>query len=497
MLVINFREVIWDLLSQWKAILILALLVTCIMGGLKYAKDLRAYNDAQKKGADEVGTELSVEQQIEKVLESLPDDERMTVEYLSKQEDWLNSEKEYINNSILINTNPANQRTLALDYLILSEGSTESGIISLIDGYAGYLSNEGFLEPLGQAIDPDADIKYIAELVRTNNGNNASNEGEPFYINADDDKAVISVYIILPEKTDAESVENAVTAAFKNYSKDLNNNIGKHSISLIQSGESYQYNADLIESRTDLLYSIYNLTNNAKNIKVSLSDSQKAAVENITAIKKASLIDGAENSAAEESVDAQKDSKPGLNKKHAMFFVLGILGYVFVYLLIVLMKGCISSASESEYYSRIRLLGEIYGSQESKGISKLLHSPLVGKIRYRGKTNDDLQVRKAVETMDAVCEHTGTRSFMLLDITRGTGRYVKAIIEGAKARGMSVDIIDAVNDFNEKSLLSTDNAVLVTGPDTKVSVLSEMMSLCSDYDISMLGSIFIDPTALS
>lgn len=484
--VINIKEIIWDLLQQWKAVLIAALFMALLISGLKYVKDTRSYDVSKEELAAEKQANLSVEQKIEEVLAALPEDERMTVEYLSKQEDWMNAEKEYISKSILMNINPANQRTLTLDYLITAADGSDSNMFSLLNGYSSFASNEAFVQPMGDTIAPDADAKYIAELIRVDNGSNyLVNEGKSLLVNTDDDTAIISYYIVLPEDADAEAVENAATNSLKTYSSELSGKIGKHSINLLKSSESYQYNADLINNRNNILYSVYNLNNNAKNMKTSLTDTQKAAVENISAIKKEAVN---EDSAEPE---VQEPQKPGFSKKYAMLgFVLGALAYAFVYLLLVIMRGRVNSASDVEYYTQNRLLGEVYEEHKQAGFAKLFNSDFVEKIRYRGKTDPETQIAKAIDSVEAICEHSQIKKITMFDMTGSANTLVSEIIDSIKGKGIDVETVDASEGVEDRSLLDVENAVFAAGPKTKVASLSELISLCADYDVRSLGSIY-------
>lgn len=494
---VNIKEVVWDLFSQWKAVLIAALLMALLVGGLKYAKDLNAYNEALNGAEAEKEAALSVEQRVEAVLDTLPEDERTTVEYLSIQEDWIQSEKEYISNSILMNTNPANQRTLILEYLISVSDTSDSKVMSLLTGYAGCLAGESVAENLRQVIAPEADTKYITELLKTNAGNNAVIEGNTQILNADENSAVMSVYIVLPDDADALAVEAAVTAALKDRSAELNSKIGSHSIALLQSEESYLFNADAVNNRNNVLYSIYDLTSNAKNTKTSLSDDQKAALDSIAAIKSAEMNSAelADNDAGGSVAAAP--TKSGFNKKYALAgFVLGVLAYAFVYLLLTITRGCVNSASETNYYTQRRLLGEIYGKDNSKGFVWLLHSRFVEKIRYKGKDDESIQIGQIAEAIDAVCEHEKAKSLTFFDMTGGNDEHVGSITETIKNKGIEVAVTDVSSGFDEKSLIGLKDAVMITGPSTKTSVLTGLMMLCGDYDVRMLGCIYIDPKAM-
>ena len=108
---INLKEVIWDLLEQWKAIIIVAFLMALFLSGLKFQRDLNTYNTAQQERKRIAQSGKTAEERIDDVISSLPEDEVATVEFMVNQNEWIETEKEYLNKSILMNTNPVNQRT--------------------------------------------------------------------------------------------------------------------------------------------------------------------------------------------------------------------------------------------------------------------------------------------------------------------------------------------------------------------------------------------------
>ena len=127
--VVNLKEVIWDLLLQWKAVLIVSLIAMLLVGGLKYAKDMNAYKSAKDAAAAEQSEQISPDQKIAGIMDALPADEQSTVEYLVMQEDWISAQKDYISESILMTTNPASQRTLMLYYYISTSGSPDTNTV--------------------------------------------------------------------------------------------------------------------------------------------------------------------------------------------------------------------------------------------------------------------------------------------------------------------------------------------------------------------------------
>ena len=487
---INTKELLWDLLEQWKAIVIFSLIMMILVAGTKYSKDVKAFNDAEKQKAAEATSGITVEEQISKIMEALPEEDRATVEFIINQNEWVETEKEYINNSILMNTNPSNQRTLLLDYYITVDNVSDSIITSLVYSYTGYLSSNNVIDAVGGIIAADKERKYIAELISVNNGIGSNNKGDDRnnVTETDDDAAVMEIRIVLPDGQDASAIEVAIDEALKEYSSEIARKIGPHSIRLIKSSEAYLYNEIAITNRNSVMQNIYNLQNNTKNMQSSLSDEQKSAIETITTIKKENKQN---NSSVADATDKNNQNKvgarPGISKKYALIgFLLGACIYSFIYLLYIISKGCVSNSDDVEYYTQSRVLGEVYYASESSMIKKLFHSKTVEAIRYNGKMDANEQKTRAITTIEARCSHAGLNAITLFNMT--DDRFARDIINACNA--IEVFMVDTDGGFSEKSMLNIDNAIIVVGKDTKVNTLTNLKALCDDYDINVLGSVF-------
>lgn len=492
---INYKGIIWDLLEQWKAVLITALLVMILVAGAKYYKDNSAYDNATREQTESSQAGLSAEERISKILETLPEEERETVEFLVRQSEWIETEKEYMNNSILMNSNPANQRTLKLDYYISIADVSESKMTALVYGYVGHLNNENLIKSVGQAIASNTETKYIAELISVNGdrGGNANNtgNGSSLEINSDADGAVIEVCVVLPDYSDAEAVESAMTSSLTSFTPELNKRIGSHSINLINTSETFIYNAAAVKNHNDIMINIFNLQSNSKNMQVGLSEGQRTAISSIEAIKKDSA-----SPTEKEQIDDNKEnsamSKPGLSKKYALLgFILGAMAYAFVYLILVIIRGRIRYASDVENYTQARLFGEIYNKKEHKGIDKLLNSAFVDKYRYRNKLDSELQSTKIVDALSAACEHAGTKELTVIETgSNEFSKHIDEFLEKAKKQGLKLNRVVATEDIDEKILASSPDVMLIINSGSRISNASKLAALCREYDANILGNVF-------
>lgn len=491
---INLLEVIWDLLEQWKAVLAVAIMMALLISGMKYSRDLTRYNSAQRAKEEVEQLGKTPEERIADILKTLPEGEVATVEFIVNQNEWIEKEKEYMNNSILMNTNPTNQRTLILDYYISVSDVSDAKMTALVYGYAGYLKDESLLNNIGDIIAPDAEQKYIAELITVNGDSsgdgNVEGGASSLAVDSNADGAVFEVRVVLPKETDAVSVEKIISSSLSKYTSELNSKIGNHSISLIKSSEAYIFNANAVSNHNTVMQSVYNLQYNEKNMQPSLSDGQRSAIDSIKAIKRE-----AKESAATEQEGKQSSyeimQKPGVNKKYTLLgFMLGVIGYGFTYLLLLIIKGRINTVNDAVRYSQARLIGEIYQKQECKGLCKLLHSNLVCKYRYGKKADTDNQINNTIDALEAVCKQEGLQEVAIISTADDREGVITEIIDKAKEKNIETRLIKVLDTVNIKEISSLTHAVLFTDTETKISKLAELVTACKDYDVSVVGNVF-------
>ena len=488
---IDMKNVLWELLSQWKAVLIISLALAILLAGAKYFKDRASYDDAiiAQKEAEEQQASLSQDERIAIVINSLQMADQNKVRILTNEKKWIKKQNSYLKNSILMQTDPTNQRELSLVFRINAEKKEDLPV--LLQSYEAIARSETIVEAIKPAISPDSDNKYISELIR-NNDNAEHNE------TISEAGAAITVKIIIPEETDCERVAEAASAAMVNQGKSLVAEF-PHSLVMAKYDVARIYNSEMIEDRQATFLNIYKMETDIKNAESSLSAEQKAALEAIAAIvEEESNIDDPE----EQIADSAKNKKstlvaPGFSKKYALLgFVMGVLLYSLCYVAFSILKGCISAASVIEDYTGARLLGEAYYKGERKGLSVLLHSDLIDKIRYKKMPDFAAQFDKIEKSLEAVCAHADAKEATMISLTDTNANElvrttIREMSKQMSNRGTKLDEVTIASDFDESELLPIKKAVLLVGNDTKEKKLKKLIELCHDYDISLLGSIYI------
>ena len=492
-LVVDIRDLVWNLLSQWKAMLIVALIMALITTSYKYMSDSKAYEEAMNsRNESEETKDVPADEQIETILSAFTGEDRNTIEYMVQQHEWVDKQKDYINNSILLNVDPTRQRTMILDYYIASEDNSDAVVTALLYGYSSCISGDRVIDGIGEVIGKDVERNYIAELISTPFNNNINySSGLP--IGIDDGDAVLEVRVVVPENVDSTKIEDVITSAVSDYSTELSKNEGAHSIKLVRSDEVYLYNSEAVSNRNNIIANIYNVQNNyIKNMEITLSDEQKAAVGSIMAIKRAGNYSA--DAKVIEEVPSDEPKAPGISKKYALAgFILGLAMYACIYALYVMFKGRITSAGQTEMYTGSRLIGEVYSEGKHQGIQKLLHSRIVNSIRYHGKLDTDSQIGKLVSALSALLKHAGTDNVTIFRMSDEACRTETAdkVVDEIRKAGIDVTVKDANEDTDGSSLLDVKNAIIMAGGGSTAAAMTGLSGLLNEFDVPLLGIIFI------
>lgn len=478
---INLKEVIWDLLEQWKAILITALMVAVLVCGAKYAKDARAIETAaQSKAEAEKQANIPTEERIAAVLDGMSEEDATAVTNMATQYEWLDSQKAYLKNSILMNTDPTQQRVLKFVYYI---SGTEQNAAPITRAYSSYVGSRDFVAELKKIIAPNSDDKYVGELIQTYSGN-ANSEDELF-------PNVLNIRIIMLDNTDADAVSHLVSKELSEQTKQLSDRFAAHKLQQILLEEATIYNYDGVNKKTNTINGINSLQNAIKTAEGNLSEEQKTAANTIYAILKesedAESAEVNDNSSVREKDDKSTEaSSARISKKYALLgFILGVMAYAFIYLVALILKGQVNYASDVENYTGARLLGEVYYFNEHKGIEKLTKSKLVEDIRYKGMKDEKEQIKKTVDTIAAVCKHAEVKDLAVLNL----GDNICDITEDIEKKGIKTKKYN-FKDYKEEDLLDTKSMLLQIGDRTKLVDVIRAISLCDEYNVKVIGSTF-------
>lgn len=490
---LSLVEILWDLLSQWKAILAVALVMALVIPGVKLLRDSKAYAAMQAQAADEeTEVMLPTDEAIEQALTALPTGDRDAIEMLIQQQSLIEAQTEYLQTSLLLNSDPVHQRNLTLRYYLTTDGSVE--VQALLDAYAALLKQEQTLARLAETIDHDTSTSNIGELITI--GTRTTDT-----IDSNAKELVMTVSIALPERVDASAVLDVFDSCIMEIYAQLNEVMGAHNIMLLSHNESFAYNEGVVTRKANLISSINSNRAAITAAVAALNTDQQAAFATITNAMDARDHENTsgegftDNATATADDEAAKPVSPTFSLKYAVVgFAVGIVLYAIAYVVLVVMRGQIMSGGELSDYTKSRLLGDVYYPVKYTGLSKLLHSKMVSRYRYGNKGSVDAQLEKTASTIDSVCEHAGVNNVHMLYMasTNAEARHIlDGIVSNLATKGIEAQIVNVAADVDEKTLLPIRNAIYYVDGSIKGSDIWKLASLCCSYDIAQLGSVFV------
>lgn len=486
----DLKDLIWKLLAQWKALLLVCIIMALLIPGAKYLKDLTDYDkDVIEKETAEKESAMTADERMEKLLENISEEDAETIHFILNQQNAIDQQSYYLNNSILVNTDPTSQKVVEIIYLVRRNDNVDLQV--LVDTYSSCLRRTESLNALRDVIAPDAPLESILELLNSSGGTIAD---------SDTGSVIYTVQVVIPEDISADDVVSAVDSIIKGISQELKSSVGSHSIVRLDANEQHQYNGSVSDRRTSGLYAINNLTNSIISAKGRLSEENVALVEKLIEIKQQEkeLSETATNVAEAEAANTNNSeiSAPKFSKRFIVFgFIFGAFLYVGVFLLTWITRKTLGSVSAASCITDKRLLGEAYFPIEHKLGAGLFYSETINKLRYKNKLDTEKQVKAAANTVEAVCNHRNVEKLTMLacDVSEKIGEVTDQIVKscitgGSKAK---IDIMDA-NAMDERAFSSISHAIYIVSNKTNVDMLRKMSSLCREYDVDPLGVIYLE-----
>lgn len=486
---IDLLDMIADILSHWRGLLIALVLGAILMGAFSYTRSYRDVQNMQsQKVNDAVMDEMAIDERLAQLGENMDESQLAAVLTTVDDERELELRNEYVQDSIYMQLDPLHVAQEELVYNI--QGRNENGVPGLGTIYKDIISGVGLYDWVEQ--QTGIETAYVRELISTSvdfslkfsNGDTVSIGG------CDSLKITIS-------GTDAETC-GKITEAVKTYieqqQEKLSFKLGSHELILLSESAGTVVSTDVMKQQVDYRNTICNLETTIAAAKAGFSEDQKQyyallmnenGLEDITDAEQ-------DNEAADKTVAAS----PAVSKKYV---VLGAVLFAFGYAAILCM-GYI-------FNSRIRVndeLQDLYGIpqiglvvKDSK--KKLFLDKWINNLRHYGKREftAEQSMELAFAALKIAAVKNGLNSVCLVGCNLAAG--ADKVCEGLKAalekEGITVTILNNVlYDAEAMEKLGTaKGAVLVEkAGSTLYNEITVELELLRRQEIVVLGGITVE-----
>lgn len=452
---IDLKTFFGSLLEQWKCVLLFSVVMAFLISG---TISLKTNSEAREEA--ELYKELSLMSDEEK-LNTLPELDRVRVALALKDRSLIEQQEKYYENSIVDPMLEAGRITVLRMRWVVTKNKN---ISALNAAYCAYLTSDEIIPVVRDSLGPEysgLDDIYIRELISA------------------DPSDAIELSIIIPEGTEAEklkiNIDRSLLEAYPAFMLDFES----HTVTYASS---------------DVII----VTDDSRVASKAVRDAEyKDLKEEYTALLLE--FDYKENVVFDSIVDPDESrtvyNDPGIRftpKTLLSGFAVGLIVYVFIYLVYIVMSPKVHDSSVIAEMLGIRAFGTI-SKYNYKGFASVVHGKKIYNM-LRKKSVDGASLENICDSIAGALKQKGTGKVLIV-----SPGFAKEYSEEANQltdkirRTSGIDIRCADNISNEKDLNGIDAVILfVTAKSTDYSELMNIAGICDSCGKLMIGGVYLD-----
>lgn len=462
---IDIKKYFVHLLRFWWLAVLLAVLCGAALGGFKYMKDKKAYEELGNKLKQDAEEVVDIEKRIEEAKETLNVVERQNVELAVEYYRLMQQYTKYKNSSVYLSQNPYKVNRTTLYYMVDLDESVEGEFEELqilkdniVQAYVNYINTGAFSSEVADKVELDA--KYVVELVTADkNGNTAY--GQNYF----------KIMIINDENMEdmRDEIEDCVTK----YGTSINDTLAKHSLVLVDEYNSIAVDNVLINDIQGVQTDIYNASTRLAALKKAFNEKQLMCYND--AIGVLDVIETEQDNMGSGDGSSKAPSET-ITEAHIQkkYVVIGMLLGLVIYCCIIL----------------ARFLFTAYILAES-GFQSMFG------LRYLGKLSDNNDEDMLGMTAMKIClacrkDKVDRLAIISSEFANVSEEGIEALVNRLNKENIEVVKLERalVDGKSMSELFDIGRCVLAerTGK-TKLAKLSNLVDLCNENSIGIYGVV--------
>lgn len=486
---IDLLDMIGDILSHWRGLVVALLAGAILMGGLSYMKSYRAAQNAQQQEAV-VLDEAAVQQQLEQMNNRLDAESKAAVLAVLNEEKEYNMWKAYFDNSVYMQLDPLQVAQAELVYQVHTADGTRDSQLGAM--YASLLNNIGLYEWVEQQTGLEAN--YVGELIsaETISSLRIQSKTEELQQEMSLGTNCVKVTILQADTENCTKLADAVKAYIVEQQKKLNSELGIHTIKLVSETTGIAMDRTLMDEQAKCGNDIADLQSKIAPAKADFTGKQVQYYELLTwkASEQETQIE--QNPGAEE-ISVQT---PAVSKKYVF---LGAILFVFVYAavlcLIYIFNTKVRASDELQRLYNIPQIGLVV--RESK--RKLLLDRWADSLRNYGKrkfsAEQSMELAFAAVKIATVKNGVNNICLMGCNMSAGADQVCESLKAALEKEQINVTLLDNVLYDAEamEQMNAMQGAVLVEkAGSTLYNEVTSELELLKRQDITVLGGIIVE-----
>lgn len=480
---IDLLDMIADVLSHWRGLIVALVLGAVLMGGFSYMRSLRTVPNTQQQEAV-VRDEATVQKQLEQLEQSLDDKSRATVLTVVDDEKEYDLKKTYSENSIYMQLNPLQTAQTELIYQVQTADGSMDGQLGAL--YTSLLNNVGLYDWVAQQTGIEAG--YAGELIFAETVSSLTIPSKEMTLGTN----CVRVSILQSDVEACQKLAEAVKTYISEEQKQLNNELGQYALVLISETTGSVMNKDLMDEQIKCRNEIASLQSTIATAKADFTEEQKKYYELLTWEEAEQLEQPSQNATAEENAVLT----PAVSKKYVL---LGAVLFAFVYVVVICMAYIFNTRlRESDELQSIYGIPQI-GLVVLESGRKVFLDKWVDSLRHYGKrkftAEQSMELAFAAIKIAAVKNGLNNICLMGCNMSAGADKVCESLKAALEKEQISVSVLDNVL-YDAEAMEKMDamqGAVLVEKVgSTLYNEVAGELELLKRQDITVLGGIIVE-----
>lgn len=483
---IDLLDMIADVLSHWRGLIVALVLGAVLLGGFSYMKSLRTVQNVQQPETV-VQEETTVEEQLTQLEQSLDDKSLATVLAVVDDEKEYDLKKTYSENSIYMQLNPLQTVQTELIYQVQTADGSMDGQLGAL--YTSLLNNVGLYDWVAQQTGIEAG--YVGELISAETVSSLTILSKEMTLGTN----CIKVSILQSDTEACQKLSDAVKAYMSEEQKKLNDEFGQHALVLVSETIVSIMNKNLMNEQIRSRNEIASLQSTIAAAKADFTEEQKQYYELVT-WEEAEHSEQPEQPAQSVTAEENPVPTPAVSKK---YILLGAVLFAFVYAVVICMAYI--------FNTKLRVSDElqsIYGIPQiglvvRESGRKVFLDKWVDSLRHYGKrkftAEQSMELAFAAIKITAVKNGLNNICLMGCNMSAGADKVCESLKAALEKEQISVSVLDNVL-YDAEAMEKMDamqGAVLVEkAGSTLYNEVAGELELLKRQDITVLGGIIVE-----
>lgn len=487
---IDLLDMIADILSHWRGLVVALVIGAVLMGGLSYVKSYQNIQNIQNAQPIEEETTLdaaTVEKQLMQLEETLEESQKAAVLTTMDDEREYIWKENYAENSVYMQLDPFNIAQRQLVYQI--KATEENQNQSLGTTYGDVLDNVGMYNWVEEKTGVPA--AYVKELITVSTTSAISIANDQFAGTVGTDRLKITV--IQKDEESCKELSDAVKAYVEQQKATLATEVGNHELILLSESAGMTLGMDVMNRQIDYGNQVSNLRSGIASAKAGFTADQAKYYDLLTWEEGMDEAEIVQKDTVEEQAVAVS---PSVSKK---YILLGAVLFAFVYagilFLVYIFNSKLRVSDELQSLYHIPQIGVVV--KDSK--KKFILDKWVDDLRHYGKRKFDaeqsMELAFVAVKIAAVKNKLNTICLMGCNLEAGAGSVCENLKTALEKEGINVTVLDNVlynAEAMEKIEAMTGVVLVEKAGSTLYNEIANELALLKRQDIAILGGIIVE-----